>query len=101
MSFAAAKCYDLELWAPGFNGWLEVSSCSNFEVPGAPRRHSLEERRRQDGVRPHAERFGRGPAAPRGGDPRKRPAADVSVVLPEALRPYMAGWNAGAAEMSR
>ncbi|MCF7806012.1 MAG: serine--tRNA ligase [Candidatus Marinimicrobia bacterium] len=31
LSFAAAKCYDLEIWAPGENRWLEVSSCSNFE----------------------------------------------------------------------
>lgn len=31
LSFAAAKCYDLEVWAPGVNRWLEVSSCSNFE----------------------------------------------------------------------
>lgn len=31
MSFAAAKCYDLEVWAPGLQKWLEVSSCSNFE----------------------------------------------------------------------
>lgn len=31
MSFAAAKCYDLEVWAPGMQKWLEVSSCSNFE----------------------------------------------------------------------
>jgi seryl-tRNA synthetase len=31
MSFAAAKCYDLEAWAPGMGRWLEVSSCSNFE----------------------------------------------------------------------
>lgn len=31
LSFAAAKCYDLELWAPGEEKWLEVSSCSNFE----------------------------------------------------------------------
>jgi seryl-tRNA synthetase len=31
MSFAAAKCYDLEVWAPGCKRWLEVSSCSNFE----------------------------------------------------------------------
>jgi len=30
MSFAAAKCYDIELWAPGTGRWLEVSSCSNF-----------------------------------------------------------------------
>jgi seryl-tRNA synthetase len=31
LSFAAAKCYDLETFAPGENRWLEVSSCSNFE----------------------------------------------------------------------
>jgi seryl-tRNA synthetase len=31
MSFAAAKCYDIEAWAPGLGRWLEVSSCSNFE----------------------------------------------------------------------
>ncbi|MFA5261058.1 MAG: serine--tRNA ligase [Candidatus Omnitrophota bacterium] len=31
LSFAAAKCYDLEAYAPGLNKWLEVSSCSNFE----------------------------------------------------------------------
>ncbi len=31
MSFAAAKCYDLEAWAPGEQKFLEVSSCSNFE----------------------------------------------------------------------
>lgn len=31
LSFAATKCYDLEVWAPGEKRWLEVSSCSNFE----------------------------------------------------------------------
>ncbi len=31
LSFAAAKCYDLEVWAPGEQKYLEVSSCSNFE----------------------------------------------------------------------
>ncbi len=31
LSFAAAKCYDLEVFAPGVSKWLEVSSCSNFE----------------------------------------------------------------------
>jgi len=30
LSFAGAKCYDIEIWAPGSNRWLEVSSCSNF-----------------------------------------------------------------------
>jgi seryl-tRNA synthetase len=32
LSFAAAKCYDIEIWAPGEGKWLEVSSCSNFET---------------------------------------------------------------------
>lgn len=31
MSFAAAKCYDIEAHAAGMDKWLEVSSCSNFE----------------------------------------------------------------------
>jgi seryl-tRNA synthetase len=31
LSFAAAKCYDLEVYAPAVEKWLEVSSCSNFE----------------------------------------------------------------------
>jgi seryl-tRNA synthetase len=31
ISFAASKCYDIELWAVGSNMHLEVSSCSNFE----------------------------------------------------------------------
>ena len=30
LSFAASKCYDLEVWSPGVKSWLEVSSCSNF-----------------------------------------------------------------------
>ena len=32
ISFAAAKCYDIEVWAPGEEKYLEVSSCSNFEA---------------------------------------------------------------------
>tara|TARA_B100000941_G_C28487020_1_gene545598 strand:- start:806 stop:1831 length:1026 start_codon:yes stop_codon:yes gene_type:complete len=31
LSFAASKCYDIEVWSPSENEWLEVSSCSNFE----------------------------------------------------------------------
>ena len=31
LSFAAAKCYDIEVWSPAEEKWLEVSSCSNFE----------------------------------------------------------------------
>jgi seryl-tRNA synthetase len=32
MGFTQAKKYDLEVWAPGQDKWLEVSSCSNFEA---------------------------------------------------------------------
>lgn len=31
LSFAASKCYDIEVWAPAEKKWLEASSCSNFE----------------------------------------------------------------------
>lgn len=30
LGFGACRTYDIEVWAPGQNGWLEVSSCSNF-----------------------------------------------------------------------
>jgi seryl-tRNA synthetase len=30
IGFGACRTYDIEVWAPGHNGWLEVSSCSNF-----------------------------------------------------------------------
>ncbi|MBN2092421.1 serine--tRNA ligase [candidate division KSB1 bacterium] len=32
LSFASAKCYDLEVWSPGIDRYLEVSSCCNFEA---------------------------------------------------------------------
>jgi seryl-tRNA synthetase len=31
LGFGGAKTYDIEVWAPGQNGYLEVSSCTNFE----------------------------------------------------------------------
>ncbi|MCL2712386.1 MAG: serine--tRNA ligase [Methanomassiliicoccaceae archaeon] len=39
MSFAASKCFDLELYAPGGNRWLEASSCSCFTDFQARRAH--------------------------------------------------------------
>tara|TARA_B100000003_G_C10927608_1_gene369829 strand:- start:937 stop:2205 length:1269 start_codon:yes stop_codon:yes gene_type:complete len=47
LSFAATKCYDIEIWAPGENKWLEVSSCSNFEAFQA-RRGNIRYRRSSD-----------------------------------------------------
>jgi len=45
LGFSAAKCYDLEAWAPGLNQYLEVSSCSNFEAFQA-RRSNIRYRQR-------------------------------------------------------
>tara|TARA_Y100000748_G_scaffold302595_1_gene305194 strand:+ start:2798 stop:4066 length:1269 start_codon:yes stop_codon:yes gene_type:complete len=47
LSFSAAKCYDLEIWAPAEKKWLEVSSCSNFEDFQA-RRGNIRYRRSED-----------------------------------------------------
>ena len=47
LSFAAAKCYDIETWSPGEKKWLEVSSCSNFEDYQA-RRGKIRYRREKD-----------------------------------------------------
>jgi seryl-tRNA synthetase len=50
LSFAAAKCYDFETWAPGQKAWLEVSSCSNFE--GFQARRAGIRFRREAGAKP-------------------------------------------------
>ena len=47
LSFAAAKCYDIEIWSPGEKQWLEVSSCSNFE-DFQSRRGKIRYRREKD-----------------------------------------------------
>ena len=92
MSFAAAKCYDLELWAPGHNGWLEVSSCSNFEAFQA-RRAGIRWKN-PDGKTEFVHTLnGSGVALPRlvVAILENGQQADGSVVLPGALRPYMGG----------
>ena len=48
LSFAAAKCYDIEVWSPAEKRWLEASSCSNFEDFQA-RRMNLRFRRTASG----------------------------------------------------
>ncbi len=47
LSFAAAKCYDIETWSPAEKKWLEASSCSNFEDFQA-RRANIRYRRAED-----------------------------------------------------
>ena len=89
LGFGSAKTYDIEVWAPGQNAYLEVSSCSNFEEFQARRmnlRHKAE-----DGKNRFCHTLnGSGTALARlyvallesGLQP------DGSVVLPPALHPY-------------
>jgi len=93
LSFAAAKCYDLEAYAPGMESWLEVSSCSNFESFQS-RRMNLRYRP-QPGAKPEFVHTlnGSGLALPRTviAILENYQQADGSVVIPHALRPYMHG----------
>ena len=91
MGFVQAKKYDLEVWAPGVERWLEVSSCSNFRDYQA-RRMAI--RYRPEPVaKPELVHTlnGSGLALPRTVaailETYQQP--DGSVVVPEALRPYM------------
>jgi len=91
MTFGSAKTYDIEVWAPGQESYLEVSSCSNFEDFQA-RRMNL---RYKDAAGKN--KFchtlnGSGVALPRlfvalieSGQ-----RADGSIRLPEILQPYFA-----------
>jgi seryl-tRNA synthetase len=92
MSFAAAKCYDIELWAPGHGGWLEVSSCSNFEAFQA-RRANIRWKNAEGKTEFVHTLNGSGVALPRlvVAILENGQQADGSVLLPEALRPYLGG----------
>jgi seryl-tRNA synthetase len=93
LGFAASKKYDIEMWAPGCQEWLEVSSCSNTEA--------FQARRANIRYRPES-----------GGKPRfvhtlngsglgmvrtliavleNYQQKDGSVVVPDVVRPYMGG----------
>lgn len=91
MSFSSAKTYDLEVWAPGVEQWLEVSSCSNFEDFQA-RRAGIRFRR-EPGARPEFVHTlnGSGLAFPRivVAIIENYQQEDGSVIVPEVLRPYM------------
>ncbi len=93
LSFAASKCYDIELYAPGMKAWLEVSSCSNFESFQS-RRMNLRYRPEKGGKTefPHTLN-GSGLALPRTvvGILENYQTKSGEVVVPEALHPYMRG----------
>jgi seryl-tRNA synthetase len=93
MGFAASKSYDIEVWLPGQNAYREISSCSNFDA--------FQARRANIKYRPGAGeklRFvhtlnGSGLAVGRTwiAIMENYQQKDGSVVVPEALRPYLDG----------
>jgi seryl-tRNA synthetase len=92
MGFSSAKTYDLEVWLPSQNRFREISSCSNFEAFQA-RRANIR-RRTEDGKRQFVHTLnGSGIAIGRTwlAILENYQQKDGSVVIPEALRPYMDG----------
>ncbi len=93
VGFSARTTYDLEVWAPGQNEWLEVSSvsnCGDFQARRANVRF-----RREAGAKPEFAHTLNGSGL---GLPRTLIAvmenyqqADGSIVVPEPLRPWMGG----------
>jgi len=91
LSFSAAKCYDLEAYAGGADAWLEVSSCSNFEAFQARRANIRFRRKDSKKVEFVHTLNGSGLAMPRTmiAILENYQQADGSILVPQALRPYM------------
>ena len=91
MGFVQAKKYDLEVWAPGVERWLEVSSCSNFRDYQA-RRMAIRYRP-EPGAKPELVHTlnGSGLALARtvAAILETYQRADGGIDVPEVLRPYM------------
>ena len=93
LGFSSAKTYDVEAWMPGQNTYREISSCSNFEDFQA-RRASIRFRRTDSGKVDFVHTLnGSGLAVGRTvvAILENYQQADGSVLIPEALRPYMRG----------
>src|SRR5919107_466341 len=93
MSGAAAKTYDLEVWLPSQNAFREISSCSNFEAYQA--RRAQIRFRRGGGAKPEYVHTLNGSGLAVGRTwlaiLENYQQQDGSVLIPEALRPYMGG----------
>lgn len=91
LSFAAARCYDLEVWAPGVAQWLEVSSCSNF---GDFQARRAQIRWKGPGGRGYVHTLnGSALALPRVlvAIIESYQTADGKITVPAVLRPYLGG----------
>ncbi len=91
LSFSAAKCYDIEVYAPGIDKWLEVSSCSNFEDFQA-RRMNIRFRRAQGEKLEFVHTLnGSGVALPRTviAILENYQTGEGSIMVPQVLKKYM------------
>ena len=93
MGFNAAKTYDIEVWLPSQNTFREISSCSNYESFQA--RRAQIRFRRAGGAKPEFVHTLNGSGLAIGRTwlavLENYQQADGSVIIPEALRPYMGG----------
>ena len=93
MGFASAKTYDIEVWLPGQGKYREISACSNFEDFQA-RRANIKYKPK-DGGKPRFVHTLNGSGLAVGRTVvailENYQQEDGSVVIPEALRPYMRG----------
>src|ERR1041384_3130347 len=93
LGFGSAKTYDIEVWLPSQNTFREISSCSNYEAFQA-RRANIRFRR-AGGAKPEFVHTLNGSALAVGRTwiavLENYQQADGTIVIPEALRPYMGG----------
>ncbi len=93
LGFSAAKTYDIEVWLPSYNGYKEISSCSNFEDFQA-RRANIKFRRELKAKPEFVHTLnGSGLAVGRtlAAILENYQEADGSVTIPPVLQPYMNG----------
>jgi seryl-tRNA synthetase len=91
LGFASAKTYDIEVWMPSYNRYVEISSCSNFEDFQSRRMACRTKRDRTDKTRLVHTLNGSGVAVGRtvAAILENYQNADGSVSIPKALLPYM------------
>jgi len=93
LGFSSAKTYDIEVWMPSYNRYLEISSCSNFEDYQARRANIRYRETESKKVQNIHTLNGSGLAVGRtlAAILENYQNQDGSVTIPEALRPYMGG----------
>jgi len=93
LGFSSAKTYDIEVWMPSYNRYVEISSCSNFKDFQA--RRAKIQYRPEKGARPMYVHTLNGSGLAVGRTTaailENYQQADGSVVIPEVLRKYMGG----------